>query len=90
MARVGKSIIKGLEIREIVDKLNRAYADEWLAYYQYFVEAKVVKGIMKDAAIVEPAARIESFTVVVSAVVVNLFVTAPVPIPSIWNCDDPA
>lgn len=53
MARVGKSIIKGLEIREIVDKLNRAYADEWLAYYQYFVEAKVVKGIMKDAAIVE-------------------------------------
>lgn len=53
MAIVGKSIIKGLEIREIVDKLNRAYADEWLAYYQYFVEAKVVKGIMKDAAIVE-------------------------------------
>jgi len=33
--------------------LNKAYADEWLAYYQYFIEAKVIKGIMKDAAIAE-------------------------------------
>jgi bacterioferritin len=24
-----------------------------LAYYQYFIEAKVIKGIMKDAAITE-------------------------------------
>lgn len=53
MARVGKSIIKGIEVQEIIQKLNRAYADEWLAYYQYFIEAKVVKGIMKDAAITE-------------------------------------
>ena len=35
MARVGNSIIKGIEVHEIVTKLNRAYADEWLAYYQY-------------------------------------------------------
>lgn len=53
MARVGKSIIKGIEIHEVIHKLNRAYADEWLAYYQYFIEAKVVKGLMKDAAITE-------------------------------------
>lgn len=53
MARVGNSIIKGLEINEIINLLNRAYADEWLAYYQYFIEAKVIKGLMKDAAIVE-------------------------------------
>ncbi len=53
MAKFGNSIIKGLEIKEIITALNRAYADEWLAYYQYFIEAKVVKGIMKDAAIVE-------------------------------------
>lgn len=53
MARVGNSIIKGLEVSEIIKLLNRAYADEWLAYYQYFVESKVVKGIMKDAAIAE-------------------------------------
>jgi bacterioferritin len=53
MARVGNSIIKGIEIQELIDTLNRAYADEWLAYYQYFIESKVVKGLMKDAAIVE-------------------------------------
>ena len=53
MARRGNSIIKGIEINEIITLLNKAYADEWLAYYQYFIEAKVIKGIMKDAAIAE-------------------------------------
>jgi bacterioferritin len=53
MARKGNSIIKGIEINEIIAMLNKAYADEWLAYYQYFIEAKVIKGIMKDAAIAE-------------------------------------
>jgi bacterioferritin len=53
MAVKGNSIIKGIEISDIITLLNKAYADEWLAYYQYFTESKVVKGIMKDAAIVE-------------------------------------
>ncbi len=53
MGKRGNSIIKGLEIGEIITVLNKAYADEWLAYYQYFIEAKVIKGIMKDAAIAE-------------------------------------
>ena len=29
--------------------LQRAFADKWLAYYQYWLGAKVVKGPMKDA-----------------------------------------
>ncbi len=53
MAKRGNSIIKGLEISEIITVLNKAYADEWLAYYQYFIEAKIIKGIMKDAVISE-------------------------------------
>ncbi len=53
MARVGKSILTGIEASEVVKLLNKAYADEWLAYYQYYIEEKVVKGIMKDAAIAE-------------------------------------
>jgi bacterioferritin len=53
MGKRGNSIIKGLEISDIITMLNKAYADEWLAYYQYFIESKIVKGIMKDAAIVE-------------------------------------
>jgi len=53
MAVRGNSIIKGIEINDVIAMLNKAYADEWLAYYQYFIEAKVIKGIMKDAAIAE-------------------------------------
>ncbi|WP_200762982.1 ferritin-like domain-containing protein [Nitrosophilus alvini] len=53
MARKGISILKGIEAEEVVKLLNRAYADEWLAYYQYYIESKVIKGIMKDAAIAE-------------------------------------
>ena len=53
MAKRGISILKGIEAQTVTALLNKAYADEWLAYYQYFIEAKVVKGIMKDAAIME-------------------------------------
>ncbi|QOR62402.1 ferritin-like domain-containing protein [Sulfurovum sp. ST-21] len=53
MGKRGNSIIKGIELDEIITVLNKAYADEWLAYYQYFIEAKVIRGIMKDAAIAE-------------------------------------
>ncbi len=34
---------------KIVELLNRALADEWLAYYQYWIGSKVVKGPMKSA-----------------------------------------
>jgi bacterioferritin len=53
MARRGISILKGIEAQKVAELLNKAYCDEWLAYYQYFIESKVVKGIMKDAAITE-------------------------------------
>lgn len=53
MAKKGISIIRGLDVDELIKLLNKAYADEWLAYYQYYTEAKVIKGIMKDAVIAE-------------------------------------
>jgi bacterioferritin len=53
MAKRGISILKGIEAEKVAGLLNKAYCDEWLAYYQYFIEAKVIKGIMKDAAIAE-------------------------------------
>jgi len=52
MGTYGKSIVKG-DIDEIITLLNKAYADEWLAHYQYWVGSKVVKGIMKEAVITE-------------------------------------
>ena len=53
MAKRGISLLKGIEAQTVYKLLNKAYCDEWLAYYQYFIEAKVVKGLMKDAAIAE-------------------------------------
>ena len=39
-------IIKG-DVKELIELLNKALADEWLAYYQYWVGAVVVKGPMR-------------------------------------------
>jgi len=53
MAKRGISSLKGIEAQAVIEILNKAYCDEWLAYYQYFIEAKVVKGLMKDAVLAE-------------------------------------
>ncbi len=39
--------IVGMDVKELVEMLNRALADEWLAYYQYWVGAKIAKGPMR-------------------------------------------
>ena len=36
-----------LDVAELLDLLNRAYAEEWLAYYQYWVGAQVIAGPMR-------------------------------------------
>jgi bacterioferritin len=45
--------IVGMNVKKLLDLLNRAFCDEWLAHYQYWLGAKVVKGPMKDAVIAE-------------------------------------
>ncbi|MBI5014778.1 MAG: ferritin [Deltaproteobacteria bacterium] len=45
--------IVGLDVEELLTLLQKAFADEWFAYYQYWLGAKVVKGPMKDAVIAE-------------------------------------
>ena len=42
-----------MNVDELINLLNKALADEWLAYYQYWIGAKAVKGPMKDAVITE-------------------------------------
>lgn len=48
MGTKGRQIV-GMDVEELLRLLNRAFADEWLAYYQYWLGAKIVKGPMKDA-----------------------------------------
>ncbi|WP_342304635.1 ferritin-like domain-containing protein [Methanolobus sp. ZRKC5] len=43
----------GLDIADLIESLNKALADEWLAYYQYWVGSKIVKGPMREAAAAE-------------------------------------
>jgi bacterioferritin len=45
--------IVGMDVNHLIGVLNKAYSDEWLAYYQYWIGAKVVKGPMKEAVIAE-------------------------------------
>jgi len=52
MGTRGRAII-GMDVDELLKLLNRAYASEWLAYYQYWLGAKIIKGPMKDAVAAE-------------------------------------
>lgn len=45
---VGQEIV-GIDIPMLIDLLNTAYADEWLAYHQYWIGSKVLVGKMRNA-----------------------------------------
>jgi bacterioferritin len=46
-------MIVNMDVDELITLLNKALSDEWLAYYQYWIGSKVVKGPTKDAVIAE-------------------------------------
>jgi bacterioferritin len=48
----GRKIVE-MDVNKLLELLNKAFADEWLAYYQYWVGAKVVKGPMRGAVVSE-------------------------------------
>jgi len=43
MGERGIKIVE-LDVRQLINELNKAYADEWLAYYLYWYLAKIVTG----------------------------------------------
>jgi bacterioferritin len=45
--------IVGMDVEKLLKLLNAAFASEWLAYYQYWLGAKLIKGPMKDAVAAE-------------------------------------
>jgi len=52
MGTRGREIV-GMDISKLLKLLNKAFADEWLAYYQYWIGAKVAKGLMRGAVVAE-------------------------------------
>ena len=39
--------ISKTDVNDLIKILNEAYAEEWLAYYQYFLGAKLAQGILR-------------------------------------------
>ncbi len=52
MGTLGRSMV-GKDVDKLIELLNKALADEWLAYYQYWIGAKVAKGPMRGAVTME-------------------------------------
>ena len=48
MAKESVKILQGkLDVKSLIDQLNAALSEEWLAYYQYWVGALIVEGAMR-------------------------------------------
>ena len=52
MGKRAKEIIE-IDVNTVTQMLNKVFADEWLAYYQYWLGAKLAVGPMKTAIIAE-------------------------------------
>jgi len=52
MGTLGRSLV-GKDVDQLIELLNKALADEWLAYYQYWMGAKVAAGPMRGAVTAE-------------------------------------
>lgn len=52
MGTKGREIV-GMDVNELIKELNKALADEWLAYYQYWIGARVAVGQMRNAVVEE-------------------------------------
>ena len=46
MGDMAQKIVK-LDISELIRVLNEAFSEEWLAYYQYWIGARVAQGQMR-------------------------------------------
>ncbi len=47
MGRTAKEIVKA-NIQEVISDLQKAYADEWLAHYQFWLTAQWIRGMDAD------------------------------------------
>ena len=52
MGTFGRKIVD-TDVEDLVKLLNKAFSDEWLAYYQYWIGSKIVRGPNKEAVIAE-------------------------------------
>jgi bacterioferritin len=55
MGKKGQQLVHshGIKVPELIKLLNRALSDEWLAYYQYWVGAKIALGVPRGEVVEE-------------------------------------
>lgn len=55
MGKKGQEIVSkaGLDVKKLVQKLNKAYCDEWLAHIQYYSGAQIAVGIPRENVVAE-------------------------------------
>ncbi len=53
MGKEGVKIIHDIEIKKVIEMLNAALSEEWLAFYQYWLGARLMEGPMRTAIEVE-------------------------------------
>jgi bacterioferritin len=46
MGKKGREIVKA-DLKQVIKDLNTAYSDEWLAHYQYWLNARWIRGWMR-------------------------------------------
>lgn len=49
MGKENVKIIKDLDVQQLIQTLNAALSEEWLAYYQYWVGARIIEGAMRPS-----------------------------------------
>jgi bacterioferritin len=90
MGKRGREIV-GMDVDQLIEMLNAAYASEWLAYYQYWLGAKLIKGPMKDAVAAELALHATeelNHAVLLSNRIIQLGGT-PILTPEGWGAQSP-
>jgi bacterioferritin len=90
MGKRGREIV-GMDVDQLIGMLNAAYASEWLAYYQYWLGAKLIKGPMKDAVAAELALHATeelNHAVLLSNRIIQLGGT-PILTPEGWGAQSP-
>ncbi len=49
MGKEGVKTLKSLDVKKLIKMLNAALSEEWLAYYQYWLGARLMEGPMRTA-----------------------------------------
>ena len=79
--------IADLDVEKLIQMLNEALAEEWLAYYQYWVGARLIEGPMRseiEPALIEHATEELEHAEMVAERIIQLGGT-PLLNPSLWT-----